>query len=54
MKKYILALAYSLIIVSCEHKEEVQFKLPNVPYATSGEAVVKKKEFTFPTVPYAQ
>lgn len=54
MKKYILALAYSLILVSCTHKEEVQFKLPDVPYATSSEAVVTKKEFVFPTVPYAQ
>jgi hypothetical protein len=54
MKKYLVSLLYSLIIVSCTHKEEVQFKLPDVPYATSGEAVVSKKEFKFPTVPYAK
>lgn len=56
MKKYLLALVYSILIVACKHKEEVQFKfkLPNVPYATSSEAAVKKKEFVFPTVPYAQ
>jgi hypothetical protein len=55
MKKYIVALLYPLILVSCTHKEdEVQFKLPEVPYATAGEAVVTKKEFVFPTVPYAQ
>ena len=54
MKKYFVALVYSILIVSCKHKEEVQFKLPDVPYATSSEAVVKKKEFVFPTVPYAQ
>jgi hypothetical protein len=33
MKKYLIYLLYSLIIVSCTHKEKVQFKLPEVPYA---------------------
>lgn len=54
MTKYFLALVYSILIVSCKHKEEVRFKLPDVPYATAGEAAVKRKEFSFPTVPYAQ
>jgi hypothetical protein len=55
MKKYIVSFLYSLILVSCSHKQEsVQFKLPEVMPSTSGEAVVKKKEFVFPTVPYAR
>lgn len=62
MKKYLLLVLVSLTIASCTHKDEVQFKLPVVPYATAGETTVtstsettvKKKEFAFPTVPYAQ
>jgi predicted transcriptional regulator len=54
MKNYTLALLLAFVVSSCTHKQEVQFKLPDVPYAVSGEAVVSKKEFTFPTVPYAQ
>jgi hypothetical protein len=61
MKNYILFLLYAIFIASCTHKEEVHFKLPDVPYATAGEAVsdkkepaVNKKEFSFPVVPYAQ
>jgi hypothetical protein len=49
MKKYLVSLLYSLIIVSCTHKEDVQFKSPE-----ASKAIVKKKEFVFPTVPYAQ
>ena len=49
MKKYLVSLLYSLIIVSCTHKEEVQFKSPEAP-----KVLVKKKEFVFPAVPYAQ
>lgn len=55
MKKYILALIYSLILVSCKHKEEeIQFVLPDAAYVTSGEATAQKKEFVFPAVPYAR
>lgn len=54
MKKYVVAFLYSIIITSCAQKQEVGFKLPTVPYAVSGEAVVSKKEFSFPIVPYAQ
>jgi hypothetical protein len=62
MKKYLLSFISLLIIVSCAHKDEVNFKLPEIPYATAGATtvtntdtpVVKKKEFAFPTVPYAE
>jgi hypothetical protein len=62
MKKYLLSFITSLIIVSCAHKDEVNFKLPEIPYATAGATpgtgaatpTVKKKEFTFPSVPYAE
>jgi hypothetical protein len=60
MKNSILFLLCVIFIASCTHKEEVNFKLPNTPYATAGEAIgnkkeskVNKKEFVFPTVPYA-
>lgn len=62
MKKYLLSFIASFIIASCAHKDEVNFKLPEIPYATAGETTaantdtpaVKKKEFAFPTVPYAE
>lgn len=60
MKNYILLLLCTIFISACAHEEEVHFKLPNVPYATAGEAIdnkkeptVNKKEFSFPVVPYA-
>ena len=60
MKNSILFLLCAIFIASCASKEEVNFKLPIVPYATAGEvignkkeATVNKKEFVFPTVPYA-
>lgn len=60
MKNYILFLLCAIFIAACSSKEEVNFKLPDVPYATAGEAIsdkkepaVNKKEFVFPTVPYA-
>lgn len=33
--------------------DELTFDMPAVPYATNAEAV-KKKEFSFPSVPYAK
>jgi hypothetical protein len=51
--KYIILLT-SLLLVSCETKTgAVEFKLSDIPYATSSEAV-GSKEFKFPKVPYAQ
>jgi hypothetical protein len=62
MKKYLLAFIAALALAACAHKDEVHFKLPSIPYATAGDAgvahsgtpAVKKKEFAFPSVPYAQ
>jgi hypothetical protein len=53
MKYLVLILGVSCLSACQKYSGEVQFKLPEVPYATSGEAA-KKKEFTFPSVPYAQ
>jgi hypothetical protein len=62
MKKYLLAFIATLDLAACVNKDEVNFKLPAIPYATAGgagvtdngEPAVKKKEFAFPSVPYAQ
>jgi hypothetical protein len=62
MKKYLLTFISALALTACAHKDEVHFKLPVIPYSTAGTAsvtpsdtpAVKKKEFAFPSVPYAQ
>jgi len=54
MKKYIISLLCLFTVASCVQREEVKFKLPNVPYAVSGKAAASKHEFTFPVVPYAE
>jgi uncharacterized lipoprotein YmbA len=51
--KYLYILLCPFILASCTPKDEIYFQLPEVPYATSGQAVVQRKEFVFPTVPYA-
>jgi hypothetical protein len=52
MKLFFLSVC-CLFLISCQqYTDEVNFKLPEIPYSVSGEAATKK-EFTFPPVPYA-
>lgn len=60
--KYIVTIFLSISSLACQkYSGEVNFKLPEVPYATGSQTGatgqptnVNKKEFIFPEVPYAQ